>query len=58
MSSKPVRVVKTTVRLFSDDIATLKKIAEQKRSKFQIELRLLVHRALKGELAVGILRDR
>lgn len=34
-------------RLYADDIVKLKRIAETKRSKWQIELRQLVHRALK-----------
>lgn len=36
-------------RLFDDDVETLIKIAEERRTKWQMELRLLVHRALKGE---------
>lgn len=36
-------------RLFVEDIARLKKIAEQHGLPWQIELRLLVHRALRGE---------
>jgi predicted DNA binding CopG/RHH family protein len=44
--SKPVKLTQTSVRLFSDDIEELKKAAAVKRSKWQTELRHLVHRAL------------
>lgn len=43
-----IRLTKATVRLFSDDISALKKLAAAKRSKWQIELRHLVHRGVKG----------
>lgn len=36
-------------RLFSDDVAQLKKIAAQSRLSWQVELRQLVHRALAGD---------
>lgn len=38
-----------TARLFSSDVATLKRIADVKGSRWNIELRQLVRRALKGE---------
>lgn len=44
--SKPVKLTLTSVRLFADDVQELKKQAEAKRSKWQTELRHLVHRAL------------
>lgn len=37
------------IRLFETDVAVLKKIALERGSKWQIELRQLVRRALKGE---------
>lgn len=37
------------VRLFSDDIELLKKLAAAHGFSWQIELRLLVRRALKGQ---------
>ena len=43
---KPVKLQMTSIRLFADDIAELKKVAELKRSRWQTELRHLVHRAL------------
>jgi hypothetical protein len=36
-------------RLFAADVVLLKKIAEERGTSYQIELRLLVRRALKGE---------
>ena len=36
-------------RLFKDDVAQLKRIAAASRLKWQVELRLLVHRALANE---------
>lgn len=39
----------THVKLFRDDVTELQKVAEVRRSKWQVELRQLVHRALKGE---------
>jgi len=38
-----------TTRLFAADIITLRQLAEARGSKWQIELRQLVRRALKGE---------
>lgn len=37
------------VRLFADDVKTLKRIAKERGSPYQAELRQLVRRALKGE---------
>lgn len=55
----PVALQQATVRLFSDDIRTLKKIAAAKRSKWQIELRQTLHRALKsGQREVTVLKER
>lgn len=36
-------------RFFADDVATVKAVAAEKGLPWQIELRLLVRRALKGE---------
>ncbi len=36
-------------KLFADDVAELIRVAKANRSKWQIELRQLVHRALRGE---------
>lgn len=44
---------KATVRLYADDIRFLQSLAREKRSKWQIELRQLVHKALKGQKLVG-----
>lgn len=49
MSGRPPKLRDVHTKLFADDVATLKRIAEAKRSKWQIELRQLVHRALSGE---------
>lgn len=42
-------LVDVHARLFPDDVELLKKIAAESRLSWQIELRQLVHRALKGE---------
>lgn len=48
-AKKPAaRVLQVHARLFSEDIDDLKKIAEARGTPWQLELRLLVHRALKG----------
>lgn len=39
-------------RLFKDDVDTLKKIADDRGTKWTTELRLLVRRALKGQLNI------
>ena len=44
--AKPVKLISKTVRFFEDDIVELQKLAVVKRSKWQTELRYLVHRAL------------
>ena len=46
MASRSAKLVLTSARLFADDVAALKRLAVEKRSKWQIELRQLVHRAL------------
>lgn len=38
-----------TSRLFKDDVDTLQKIAEERGTQWQVELRLLIRRALKNE---------
>lgn len=40
-------------RLFADDLKKLKQIAAKKRVPWQVELRLLVHRALDVEIVSG-----
>ena len=48
----------THIRLFSDDVEALQRIAAEKGIPWQIELRLLVRRALKGEIKeVFVLKD-
>jgi hypothetical protein len=47
--TKPPKLISKTVRYFEDDIVELQKLAKMKRSKWQTELRHLVHRAL-GDL--------
>lgn len=47
-----------TTRLFSSDVSLLKRLAKSNGSKWQIELRQLVRRALKGEKReIVILKD-
>lgn len=53
MSSKPIKLVLTSARLFTDDVAELKRIANAKRSKWQTELRHLVHKALVDARRLG-----
>ena len=43
------RVASVHARLFVEDIVQLKKIADARGTKWHIELRLLVRRALSGE---------
>lgn len=43
------KLMLVTARLFADDVKTLKKVADEKGSRWNIELRQLVRRALKGE---------
>lgn len=50
MATKGPRVKAYHVRLFPDDVAKIKAIAAQKRIRWQIELRTLVHRALNVEI--------
>lgn len=46
------------VKLFPDDVAELIRISQARRSKWQVELRQLVHRALKGERReIAILKE-
>jgi len=55
-ASRPLRAVHAY--LFPDDVEMLQKIAAERRTKWQTELRHLVHRALKGELReVIMIRD-
>jgi hypothetical protein len=49
MSKAANRLKVVTARIFAADIVTLKRLADQRGSKWQIELRMLVRRALKGE---------
>jgi hypothetical protein len=49
MSRTPPKLRDVHTKLFSDDVAELQRIASAQRSKWQVELRQLVHRALKGE---------
>jgi hypothetical protein len=56
---KPPKLISKTVRFFADDVEELQKLAFAKRSKWQTELRHLVHRALgdqKRLAAGGIIR--
>jgi len=48
-TAKKQHVVEAHVRLFAADIEQLKKIAAERGSRWQFELRLLVKRALAGE---------
>lgn len=50
---KDAALVLTSVRLFKDDVRVLKTQALEKRSKWQTELRHLVHRALEGQRKFG-----
>lgn len=46
---KKKKILEVHCRLFADDIVDLKRIAAEKGLPWSIELRTLVHRALKGE---------
>lgn len=58
MSNTPkLRAVYT--RLFEDDVLEIQRIAAESALPWQIELRTLVHRALRGERReVVVLRDQ
>ncbi len=45
----PVKLLEVHTRLFADDVELLKRVAAERRTPWPMELRLLVHRALKGE---------
>lgn len=49
MVKRKVGLVPIHIRIFADDLALLKRIAAERRTPYQTELRLLIHRALKGE---------
>lgn len=55
MAKPKVHLVEIHSRLFADDVARLKKRAAEKRIGWQVELRLLVHKALQDEGTVNIL---
>lgn len=43
------KLIDTHVRLFADDVSQIKKIAHERGLPWQIELRMLVRRALRSE---------
>lgn len=45
----PSKLVDVHAKLFEEDVAQLKQLADAKGSKYLIELRQLVRRALRGE---------
>jgi len=47
-----------TTRLFEVDVATLRRLAELRGSKWQIELRQLVRRALVDQREVEALKEK
>lgn len=47
-----------TTRLFKGDVATLRKLAEAKGSKWQIELRQLVRKALVEQRELLLLKEQ
>lgn len=58
MPSRRVKLKAVHANLFDDDVALLKKLAVERRSRWQVELRQLVHRALKAERAgIEFLKD-
>lgn len=53
------KLKRVNTRLFAEDVSAIKKIAAQRGLHWQIELRMLVRRALKGEQReVLLLRDQ
>lgn len=55
---REAKLVDAHVRLFADDVASLKKSAREKGYNWQIELRQLVRSALRGEQrSIGIVRE-
>lgn len=59
MGTKVPKLVEVHARLFPDDVKLIQKIAAEHRLPWQIELRQLVHRALKGEIReVAVLKEK
>lgn len=59
--SEPVtpKLIGVNTRLFADDVDTLKRMAAESTLPWQVELRLLVRRALRGEKReVIVLKDQ
>ncbi len=55
----PPAISNVHARLFSDDVAQLKRLAAERGIPWHVELRLLVRRALKGEhREVLVLKDQ
>jgi hypothetical protein len=52
-------LTRVNTRLFAADVSQLKKIAEKNGGEWQVELRQLVRRALKGERReIAVLSER
>lgn len=49
MSNNRPKLTPVNTRLFADDVKAIKEIAAEQGLPWQVELRLLVRRALKGE---------
>jgi hypothetical protein len=57
--SEPGDLKEVHTRLFRQDVAMLKRVAKERGSQWQVELRQLVHRALKGERReIVVLKDQ
>lgn len=58
-TAEPPKLVEAHCRLFADDVEALKRIAISNGTRWHIELRLLVRRALRGERReVIVLKDQ
>lgn len=56
-AKKKPALVEVHARLFEEDVVTLQRIAAEKGISYQIELRALVRRALKG-YDLAVLKER
>lgn len=55
---KKPKLVEVHARLFPDDVKHLKKVAAQRGSPWHVELRLLVRRAIRGEVREVLVIDK
>lgn len=58
-TKRKAKLLPVNVRLFSEDVAEIKQIAEEQGGSWQVELRMTVRRALRGQRReVTIIKDQ